>query len=178
MRTVNRDVKNDLNSMKCELANFSAEIKDAFSALELESTKSPVEPAPLVDCASQTEPSPKISRVLPQQTEPPPKSRVLPQPISRESSSSETAEPVDLSCCREAQTSTSNLTADSDGKGFKEKEAKYKKDIYDLRVKLKELEVKMNHIKKKTDEFQNDAKNETISENLSNEKVNVVIGVL
>ena len=164
--------------MKCELANFSAEIKDAFSALELESTKSPVEPAPLVDCASQTGPSPKVSRVLPQQTEPPPKSRVLPQPISRESSSSETAEPVDLSCCREAQTSTSNLTTDSDGKGFKEKEAKYKKDIYDLRVKLKELEVKMNHIKKKTDEFQNDAKNETISENLSNEKVTVVISVL
>ena len=121
--------------MKCEMANFSAEIKHTFSALELESIKSPVEPAPLVDCASQTEPSPKISRVLPQQTEPPPKSRVLPKPISRESSSD---------------------------KGFKEEEAKYKKDIYDL----KELEVKM----KKTDEFQNDTRNGTISENLSNEK--------
>ena len=151
------DVKNDLNSMKSELANFSAEIKDAFSALELETTKPTSEPTPLMDCSTQTEA--------------PPKSRVLPQPnVSRESSSSESAEPVDLSSCREAQTSTSNLSSAED-RGFKEKEAKYKKDIFDLKVKLKELEVKMNHIKKKADEMKNDSKDQTISENLSNDKV-------
>jgi hypothetical protein len=154
------EVKNDLNSMKCELENFSAEIKDAFSTLELESTKPTSEPLPLVESSSQTEAMPK--------------NRVLPQPsVSKDSSSNDVprSEPVDLSSCREAQTSTSNLVAEEDGKSFKEKEAKYKKDIFDLKVKLKELEIKMNHIKKKADEIKNDSKDEAISENLSNEKV-------
>lgn len=154
---MNVDVKNDLNSMKSELANFSAEIKDAFSALELETTKHSTEPIPLVNCSTQTESQPK--------------SRVLPQPnVSKDSSCSEASEPADLSSCREAQTSTSNLSSVED-RGFKEKEAKYKKDIFDLKVKLKELEVKMNHIKKKADEMKNDSKDQTLSENLSNDKV-------
>ncbi|KAL5254076.1 hypothetical protein ACHWQZ_G013739 [Mnemiopsis leidyi] len=157
LKKVNVDVKNDLNSMKSELANFSAEIKDAFSALELETTKHSTEPIPLVNCSTQTEAQPK--------------SRVLPQPnVSKDSSCSEASEPADLSSCREAQTSTSNLSSVED-RGFKEKEAKYKKDIFDLKVKLKELEVKMNHIKKKADEMKNDSKDQTLSENLSNDKL-------
>ena len=150
--------------MKSELANFSAEIKDAFSALELESSKASSEPVSLVDIASQTEAVPK--------------GRVLPQPcVTKDSNYTDTtqSEPVDLSSCKEAQTSTSNLTAEGDGAGFKEKEAKYKKDIFDLKVKLKELEVKMNHIKKKADEMKNNSNDENISENLSNEKVSILI---
>lgn len=141
--TAVKDIKKVSNDVKNDLNWIKIEI-DSFSSGIRDALDN-------IDTTKQAEHGVTMETTSTQTDQVPKTSRVLPTPGSKEQ------EPPK----QEHQTPE-----------YCEREARYKKDIFDLKVKLKELEVKMNHVKKRADEIKRDSgKGEVISENISQDKV-------
>ena len=139
-------IKEDVNLMKSEMNTFVSEIKIAIT--------------------SYTDLQKEVNTVsIGSQTLVTHKTRILPTPHQHDPNQEKNA--------KSAQTSVTNVTANPEDQAakFKIKEDRYKRDLFELKVKLKELEAKMIHLKKKAEQMKSNNQVEIPLESVSNEKV-------
>ena len=149
------ELKCDVGQLKSELDSFTSEIQGVLRNYA-HAVKSEV--ADVVSVGSQT----IVTH----------KPRVLPTPVKDHHSEYSNQENCSLQC-RSAQTSLTNLAAEADEQAehFRRKEDGYKRDLFELKVKLKELEAKMIHLKRKAEQIKSNVPVEIPPEGFSNEKV-------